>query len=128
MHDVSQKMQLFLKNIKKSGRRHGKFSPRSLTTCYCALCVPIPTPPACTARNCDIYRDVWEGKFLEDRFLKVFKYLLGGKKKAEGDGILCYLELHFQGLFHYFNPKREYIPQAMMTFNRLVPRTGWVYL
>lgn len=46
---------------------------------YSAPCVPISTPPGCTARNCDIYRDLWEGKLLEVRFLKILKYLLGGK-------------------------------------------------
>lgn len=76
-------------------------------SCYSALCVSVSTPQACIARNCDIYRDVWEGKFLEVRFLTVLKYLLGGKK-AERDGILHYLELHFQDPFHYFNPKRVY--------------------
>lgn len=38
-----------LTDVKKAGRRHGCFIQLPDNPCYCAPCVPLSTPPVCTA-------------------------------------------------------------------------------
>lgn len=114
----------FSKILKSLGEDMQNFTQLPDNSCYSAPCVP-PHHQHALQGTVTFTGMLGKEKFLEVKFLKVLKYLLGDKK-AEIDGILYYLELHVP--FHYFLPKRESIPQAMVTCNRLVPQTGWVYL
>jgi len=62
------KEEELLRNVKKAGRICGCSTQLPDSPCYSAPCVPISTPPACTARNCDIYGG---REHLAEKFLNV---------------------------------------------------------